>query len=75
MYREPLERIIGRAAMDLGFRRRMFENPEKAFEEYNLTKEQIMALKAIPTDALEKFAHQLRQSIEEGQEHKRTNSE
>ena len=60
--------------MDMGFRRRMFENPEKAFEEYNLTKEQVMALKAIPTDALEKFAHQLRQSIEEEQRPEEANS-
>ena len=63
VYREPLERIIGRAAMDLKFRERMFEDPETAFEEYNLTREQIVALKAISTDALEKFAHQLTKSI------------
>jgi ribosomally synthesized peptide len=74
VYREPLERIIGRAAMDLGFRKKMFENPEKALEEYNLTEEQVMALKAISTDALEKFAHKLGQSIEEGRrEPKNTN--
>ena len=41
MYREPLERIIGRAAMDLKFRKRMFEDPEIAFQEYDLTQEQI----------------------------------
>ncbi|MFC1718786.1 Os1348 family NHLP clan protein [Candidatus Poribacteria bacterium] len=63
MYREPLERIIGRAAMDLKFRRKMFEDPETAFEEYNLTREQILALKNISTDALERFAHRLTESI------------
>ena len=62
MYREPLEKIIGRAAMDLKFRRKMLEDPETAFEEYNLTREQIIALKAIPTDALERFAHRLTES-------------
>jgi len=64
VYREPLERIIGRAAMDLKFRKRMFEDPETAFQEYDLTQEQVTALKTIPTDALERFAHQLTKSIE-----------
>ncbi len=64
VYREPLERIIGRAAMDLKFRKRMFEDPEIAFQEYDLTQEQITALKAIPTDALERFACQLTKSID-----------
>lgn len=64
MYREPLERIIGRAAMDLKFREKMFADPETAFQEYDLTQEQIAALKAIPTDALERFAHQLTKSID-----------
>lgn len=64
MYREPLERIIGRAAMDLKFRKRMFEDPETAFQEYDLTQEQITALKAISVDALERFAHQLTGSID-----------
>ena len=64
MYREPLERIIGRAAMDLKFRKRMFADPEIAFQEYDLTQEQIAALKAIPIDALERFACQLTKSID-----------
>ena len=61
--REILEKIIGRAAMDPQFRRRIMEDPEAAFEEYRLTKEQISALKTIPMDALEKFAHRLMQSM------------
>ena len=58
-----LEEIIGRAAMDTRFRREMLEDPETAFEEYELTAEQITALKAIPADALERFAHRLIESI------------
>ncbi len=65
VYREPLEEIIGRAATDLRFRKKMFEDPETAFEEYNLTEKQIKALKSISTDALEKFAHQLTEIIGE----------
>ena len=61
--------------MDLGFRKKMFEDPEKAFEEYNLTEEQIIALKAISTDALEIFAHRLKQDINKGQETQKDNSE
>ena len=52
-----LEEIIGRAAMDIQFRQEMLEDPETALEEYKLTAEQITALKAIPADALERFAH------------------
>ena len=50
--------------MDLKFRKRMFEDPETAFQEYDLTQEQITALKAISVDALERFAHQLTGSID-----------
>ncbi len=63
MYHGILEEIIGRAAMDSQFRKRMLEDPEIALREYELTKEQIVAIKAIPTDALERFAHQLTESI------------
>ena len=63
MRRGILEEIIGRAAMDIQFRREMLEDPETAFEEYELTAEQIAALKAIPADALERFAHRLIESI------------
>ena len=63
--REILEKIIGRAAMDPQFRRRIMEDPEAAFEEYRLTEEQISALKTIPMDALERFAHRLMRSMGE----------
>ena len=63
MYRGILEEIIGRAAMDMRFRREMLADPETALEEYKLTAEQIAAIKAIPADALERFAHQLVESI------------
>ena len=40
------------------------DTTEKALQEYDLTQEQITALKTIPIDALEKFAHQLTKSTE-----------
>ena len=61
--RETLEKIIGRAATDSQFRRRIIEDPRAAFREYDLTAEQVSAIRAIPTDALEKFAQQLMNSI------------
>ena len=61
--RKTLEKIIGRAAMDPQFRHRMAEEPEVALKEYSLTEEQITAIKAIPTDALERFSLQLMGSI------------
>ena len=63
MSRETLEKIIGRAATDAQFRQRIIEDPEAAFKEYDLNEEQILAIKAIPADALEKFASQLVKSI------------
>ena len=54
-----LERILGRAATDSEFRKQMLEKPEAALREYDLTPEQISALKAIPSDALEKFASKI----------------
>ena len=63
MYHWILEEIIGRAAMDSQFRERMLEDPEVALREYELTEEQIAAIKAIPTDALERFAYQLTKSV------------
>ena len=49
--------------MDPQFRHRMVEEPEVALKEYSLTEEQIAAIKAIPSEALEKFSHQLMGSI------------
>ena len=66
MDRGILEEIIGRAAMDIQFRREMLENPETALEDYKLTAEQITALKTISADALEKFAHRLVESVGKG---------
>ena len=49
-------------------------NEEIKNDRKDLTEEQVMALRAISTDALEKFAHQLSQSIEKSQkEHRGTN--
>ena len=67
MSREMLEKIIGRAAMDAQFRQRMVKDPENALEEYRLTEEQLLAIKAIPADALEKFANQLVKSLGKSQ--------
>lgn len=65
MSRKILEKIIGRAVMDPQFRQRMIEEPEIAFEEYDLTEEQLSAVKAIPTDALERFVQKLMENIEQ----------
>lgn len=58
--------------MDSQFRRRMIRDPETALKEYNLTREQISAIKAIPTNALEKFAHQLMESFGKNLPEKKT---
>jgi hypothetical protein len=65
MSRDVLEKIIGRAAMDSKFRRGIVEDPERTLEEYELTVEQVAAIKAIPMGALEKFAHKLMEALGE----------
>jgi hypothetical protein len=62
--RDILEKIIGRAAMDPDFRRMIIEDPREAFKDYNLTHEQIAAIRSIPPDALEKFAYKLMKGAE-----------
>lgn len=67
MHQGIFEKIIGRAATDAQFRKKILEDPEIALAEYNLTKEQITAVRAIPIDALEKLAESIGESFTKAQ--------
>ncbi|MFN2241007.1 MAG: Franean1_4349 family RiPP [Anaerolineae bacterium] len=52
MARQELERLIGRAVLDPGFREKLFTDPEKAIREagFDLTEEEIAHLKSIDAE-------------------------
>ncbi len=49
MARQDIERLIGRAVLDAGFRERLFADPEKAIREagFDLSDEEMAALKEV----------------------------
>ncbi len=63
MSQELVEIIIGRAVTDAAFRIQLFADPESALKDYDLTSEEISALKAIEKEAIEKFAGELDERI------------
>lgn len=62
MARQDLERLIGRAVLDPGFREKLFADPEKAIRDagFDLTEEEMAGLKEIDPqkarDAVESVA-------------------
>lgn len=57
MTRRALESVIGKAALDEGFRHALFSDPDATLSEFTLTRAEIQALKAIDSEALEYFAN------------------
>jgi hypothetical protein len=56
MSREALEAIIGKAVLDTEFREALFANPDEVLAGYDLSEEEVAALKAIDAEAMESFA-------------------
>jgi hypothetical protein len=56
MSKEAVEKIIGKAVLDSEFREALFADPEKVLGEYDLTEDEVAALKAIDFETLESFA-------------------
>jgi hypothetical protein len=63
MTKEAVEAIIGKAVLDSQFREALFANPEEALAEYDLTEEEIAALRAIDFETMESFAGTLDERI------------
>jgi hypothetical protein len=63
MSREAVETIIGKAVLDDEFREALFANPERALEGYDLTEEEVAALKGIDAETMDALAGTLDERI------------
>jgi hypothetical protein len=63
MSKEAVQSIIGRAVVDVEFRESLFTDPEQVLAEYELTGEEVAALKAIDSEAMEAFVGALDERI------------
>jgi hypothetical protein len=53
---QALEAVIGRAILDEGFRSALFEDPDAALVEYELTEDEMTALKAVDVESVDACA-------------------
>jgi hypothetical protein len=63
MSKEALEAVIGKAVLDSEFREALFADPDQALEGYELTEEEVAALKVIDAETMESFAGSLDERI------------
>ncbi|MBN1873526.1 MAG: Franean1_4349 family RiPP [Anaerolineae bacterium] len=66
MSKEVVQMVIGRAVTEPAFRKQLFTNPERALKNYDLTQEEIAALKTINAEHLENFVGGLDERISKG---------
>ena len=59
MSRQVLEAVIGRAVLDKDFRVTLFAEPEVALIEYELTEDELAALKSLDAESLDACAAML----------------
>lgn len=59
MSQHDIERVIGRAATDSGFRKALIDNARKACQGYDLTEDELDALEKLDADSLMAFAGSL----------------
>jgi hypothetical protein len=65
MSKEAVETIIGRAVLDTDLREALFANPDEVLAGYDLSEEEVAALKAIDAEAMESFAGTLGEAFSE----------
>ena len=63
MSREAVEQVIGKAMLDEKFRAAIFANPDEAYKGYDLTEEEVAALKAIDAETVESMAGALDERV------------
>lgn len=63
MSREAVEAIIGKAVTNSEFRQSLFANPDEVLAGYELTEDEMAALKSIGVESLESFAGSLDERI------------
>lgn len=63
MTKEAVQTVIGQAVVDREFRESLFADPDEVLAGYELTEEEIVALKAMDADTVESFAGALDERI------------
>ena len=65
MSKREVERLIGKALMDAGFRRRLLADPLAALEQegFELDEGEIKSLAQVPADSLQALAEGLQQGL------------
>jgi len=63
MSKETLQTVIGKAVADDQFREALFANPDKALAGYDLTKDEVAALKSVDAETMESLAGGLDERI------------
>jgi hypothetical protein len=63
MSKEAVQAVIGKAVTETEFRELLFANPDDALGGYDLTDEEMAALKAIDAETMESFAGELDERI------------
>ena len=64
MSRQALEAIIGRAILDEEFRLALFADPEVALVEYELTEDELAALKSVDAEGLDACVRSIGRRVE-----------
>jgi hypothetical protein len=63
MSQKDVQSLIGRAVMDKAFRELLFNDPDKAFEGYDLTEQEKKILRNLDADEVASFAGKLDERI------------
>ena len=63
MSKEAVQAVIGKAVTESEFRELLFANPDEALEGFDLTEDDVAALKAIDAETMESFAGDLDERI------------
>jgi hypothetical protein len=63
MSKQAVQEVIGKAVTDSEFRKALFADPDEALAGYELTEDEIAALKSVDAETMESFAGSLDERI------------
>jgi hypothetical protein len=63
MSTEDTRKVVSRAVRDEEYRKTLYSDPERALQGYDLTPEEVNALRAIPAETIDDFANNLDERI------------
>ncbi|NIV38151.1 MAG: hypothetical protein GWN58_54670 [Anaerolineae bacterium] len=63
MSKQEVQEVIGRAVTDSEFRKALFADPDEALAGYELTEDEIVALKSVDAETMKSFAGSLDERI------------